>query len=98
MAKKFTAIILTLAMLLSAFAIPAAAATEVTSDVERGFYRFVDGLLDAVVTGISYMIVEPRGWATVDTYESKNFYEGNDFIDEPVEGAVDKDYGDSDYE
>ena len=87
MAKKFTAIILTLAMLLSAFAIPAAAATEVTSDVERGFYRFVDGLLDAVVTGISYMIVEPRGWATVDTYESKNFYEGNDFIDEPVEGA-----------
>ena len=75
MAKKFTAIILTLAMLLSAFAVPASAATEVTSEFERGFYRFVDGLLDAVVTGISYMIVEPRGWATMDTYESKNFYE-----------------------
>ena len=87
MAKKFTAIILTLAMLLSAFAVPASAATEVTSEFERGFYRFVDGLLDAVVTGISYMIVEPRGWATMDTYESKNFYEGNEFIDEPAEGA-----------
>ena len=87
MAKKFTAIILSLAMLLSVFAIPASAATEVTSDFERGFYRFVDGLLDAVVTGISYMIVEPRGWASIDDYESKNFYEGNDFIDEPAEGA-----------
>ncbi len=87
MAKKFTAILLTLAMLLSAFAIPASAATEVTSDFERGFYRFVDNLLDTLVTGISYMIVEPRGWATVDTYESENFYEGNDFIDEPAENA-----------
>ncbi len=87
MAKKITAILLTLAMLLSAFAIPASAATEVTSDVERGFYRFVDGLLDTIVTGISYMIVEPRDWATVDTYESKNFYEGNEFIDEPAADA-----------
>ncbi len=87
MAKKFTAIVLTLAMLLSAFAIPASAGTEVTSDVERGFYRFVDGLLDTIVTGISYMIVEPRGWATMDNYESENFYEGNDFIDEPAADA-----------
>ena len=87
MAKKFTAILLTLAMLVSAFAIPASAATEVTSEVERGFYRFVDKLLDTIVTGIAYMIFEPHSWETMDSYEPENFYEGNDFIDEPANDA-----------
>ena len=87
MAKKFTAILLTLAMLFSAFAIPASAATEVTSEVERGFYRFVDKLLDTIVTGIAYMIFEPHSWETMDSYEPENFYEGNDFIDEPANDA-----------
>ncbi len=91
MAKKFTAIILSLAVLMSAFAIPAYAATEVTSDVERGFYRFVDKLLDAVVGGITNLIFEPRSFIDKDDYVSENFYEGlepDEFITTPVEGAV----------
>ena len=91
MAKKFTAILLSLAFLMSAFAIPASAATEVTSEFERGFYRFVDSVLDTLVNGIAALIVEPRGWDTRDSYESKNFYEGNspeEFLDAPAEGAA----------
>ena len=90
MAKKLTAIILSLAVLLTAFAIPASAATEVTSDVERGFYRFVDDVLDTLVNGIAALIVEPHGWPTKDEYVSENFYEGLDadeFLDAPAEGA-----------
>ncbi len=91
MAKKFTAILLSLAVLMSAFAIPAYAATEVTSEVERGFYRFVDGVLDTLVNGIAALIVEPRGWDTRDSYVSENFYEGNsaeEFLNTPADGAV----------
>lgn len=90
MAKKFTAILLSLAVLMSAFAIPAYAATEVTSDFERGFYRFVDKLLDAVVGGITSLIVEPRIFVDKDDYVSENFYEGlepEEFITAPAEGA-----------
>ena len=77
MAKKITAIILTVALIFSAaFCIPSSAATEVTSQFERGFYRFVDGLLDALVNGISSLIFEPRDWVTRDKYVSENFYEG----------------------
>ncbi len=91
MAKKITAILLTLAVLMTAFAIPASAATEVTSDVERGFYRFVDKALDAIVGGITALIAEPRGWESKDEYKSENFYEGlaaDEFISEPAEGAA----------
>ena len=91
MAKKFTAILLSLAVLMSAFAIPAYAGTEVTSDVERGFYRFVDGLLDVIVGGITNLIVEPRSFVDKDDYVSKNFYEGNspeEFIKVPAADAV----------
>ncbi len=90
MTKKFTAIILSLAVLMSAFAIPAYAATEVTSDIERGFYRFVDKLLDAVVGGITNLIVEPRSFVDVDDYKSENFYEGHkpeEFLKAPADGA-----------
>ncbi|MBQ4604446.1 MAG: hypothetical protein IJB16_07570 [Clostridia bacterium] len=89
MAKKLTSIILAFAVILSAFAIPASAA-DGTSDVERGFYRFVDGLLDTVVTGIASLIVEPRSFVSKDDYVSKNFYEGHspeEFLDEPAENA-----------
>lgn len=90
MAKKLTAIVLSLAVLMTAFAIPASAATEVTSEIERGFYRFVDDVLDTLVNGIAALIVEPRGWDTRDSYVSENFYEGHsaeEFLDEPAEGA-----------
>ena len=86
MAKKLTAIILSVAMIFSAaFCIPSSAA-EVTSQFERGFYRFVDGLLDALVNGISTLIAEPRNWVTRDKYVSENFYEGmspEEFISVP---------------
>lgn len=91
MAKKLTAIVLSLAVLFTAFAIPASAATEVTSDVERGFYRFVDSVLDTLVNGIAALIFEPHGWDTRDSYESENFYEGNspeEFLDVPAENAA----------
>ena len=91
MTKKFTAIFLSLAVLMSAFAIPAYAATEVTSDIERGFYRFVDKLLDTVVNGITNLIVEPRSFVDKDDYVSENFYEGlkpEEFLSVPAEGAA----------
>ncbi|MBE6771871.1 MAG: hypothetical protein E7547_07010 [Ruminococcaceae bacterium] len=90
MAKKLTAIILAISLLFTAFAIPSFAADE-TSSTERGFYRFVDGLLDAVVSGITSLIFEPHEWTTKDKYESENFYEGhkvNEFLNEPAEGAA----------
>lgn len=89
MAKKFTSVILAFAVLFTAFAIPASAADD-TSDVERGFYRFVDKLLDTVVTGISYLIVEPGKFVDKDDYVSENFYEGHkpeEFLDVPADGA-----------
>ena len=89
MAKKITSFILAFAVILTAFAIPASA-TEVTSDVERGFYRFVDDLLDTIVTGIAYMIVEPSHFVYKDDYVSENFYEGHtpeEFLDAPAENA-----------
>lgn len=91
MAKKLTAIILTIAVFASAFAIPAYAGTEVTSDVERGFYRFVDKALDAIVGGITALIAEPYEWVTKKEYVSKNFYEGHspeEFLDVPAENAA----------
>ncbi len=91
MSKKITAIFLSLAVLMSAFAIPAYAATEVTSDIERGFYRFVDGLLDAIVGGITNLIFEPRSFVDKDDYVSENFYEGHEpeeFLTLPAEGAA----------
>ncbi len=89
MAKKITAIVLSLAMLLTAFGVPASAA-DGTSDIERGFYRFVDGLLDTIVTGIASLIVEPGNWIDKDEYVNENFYEGNkieEFLDAPAENA-----------
>lgn len=90
MAKKITAIILAFSLLFTAFAIPSSAA-DGTSDTERGFYRFVDGLLDAVVSGIAALIFEPNDWIDKDDYVSENFYEGheaNEFLDEPAEDAA----------
>ncbi len=90
MAKKITAIVLALSLLFTAFAVPSAAA-DGTSSTERGFYRFVDGLLDAVVSGIAALIFEPHDWVDKDEYVSENFYEGNspeEFLDAPAEGAA----------
>ena len=91
MTKKITAIVLSLAVLMSAFAIPAYAGTEVTSEFERGFYRVVDKLLDTVVSGIANLIFEPRSFVDKDDYVSENFYEGHkpdEFLSTPAEGAV----------
>ena len=90
MAKKITSIVLAISLLLTAFAVPVSAA-DGTSSTERGFYRFVDGLLDAVVSGIASLIFEPRDWVDKDDYVTENFYEGNsaeEFLDEPAEGAA----------
>jgi len=90
MAKKITSIVLAISLLLTAFAVPVSAA-DGTSSTERGFYRFVDGLLDAVVSGIAALIFEPHDWVDKDDYVTENFYEGNsadEFLDEPAEGAV----------
>lgn len=90
MAKKIIAFILSASLLLSAFAIPSYAATEVTSAVERKFYQAVDDILDVLINGIAALIVEPREWKTKDEYVSKNFYEGltpEEFIDTPAENA-----------
>ncbi|MGN0546489.1 MAG: hypothetical protein ACI4I3_04080 [Acutalibacteraceae bacterium] len=90
MGKKLTAIILALAVLFTAFAIPAYAAKEVTSSVERGFYRVVDKVIDVLVGGISAMIKEPD-WVNKKDFVSENFYEGlapEEFRDEPANDSV----------
>lgn len=90
MAKKIISIVLAFSLLLTVFAVPSSAASE-ESSVERGFYRFVDGLLDAVVSGIAALIFEPQDWVDKDDYKTENFYEGhsaNEFLDEPAEGAA----------
>ena len=89
MAKKITALVLAFSLLFTAFAIPASA--DDTSSTERGFYRVVDDLLDAVVSGIAALIFEPHDWVDKDDYVSENFYEGNsadEFLDEPAADAV----------
>lgn len=90
MTKKIIAFTLSIAVFLTAFAIPSYAATEVTSDLERGFYQTVDNILDTLINGITALICEPRDWETKDEYVSENFYEGlkaEDFIDTPAENA-----------
>lgn len=91
MTKRLTAVFLAVAMLFSAaFCVPATAAEEVTSPIERGFYRFVDKLLDFLVNGISSLIVEPGYLVDKDDYVSENFYEGmsaDEFLSTPAEGA-----------
>ena len=89
MAKKLLSIILAFAVILTAFALPASA-DDGTSETERGLYRFVDGLLDTVVTGIASLIVEPSHFVDKDDYVSENFYEGHspeEFLDAPADGA-----------
>ena len=91
MTKRLTAIFLAVALVFSAaFCAPATAATEVTDPIERGFYRFVDKLLDAVVNGISSLIVEPGYLVDKDDYVSENFYEGlsaDEFLSTPAADA-----------
>ena len=72
MSKKITAIVLAVSLLFTAFVVPVSAADD-TTDLERGFYRVVDDLLDAVVSGIAALIVEPHDWADKDEYVSENF-------------------------
>lgn len=89
MAKKLTSLLLAFAVIFTAFAIPASAADD-TTEVERGFYRFVDNLLDTVVSGIAMLIAEPYSFTAKDDYVSENFYEGHspeEFLDVPAEGA-----------
>lgn len=91
MKKKIVALILSVAVFITAFALPSYAATEVTSDIERGFYQAVDKLLDGLVNGIASLIFEPHDWESKDSYVSENFYEGNtpeEFIKVPAEDAV----------
>lgn len=87
MAKKITAIFLAMTLLFSAFCIPSSAEDEY-SDFEKGFYKVVDGLLDALVGGIANLIFEPHDWITDDEYKAENFYEGTGkFLTQPAEGA-----------
>ena len=87
MAKKLTAILLAMSLLFTAFCVPATAEDEY-SDFEKGFYKVVDGLLDALVGGIANLIVEPRHWISDDEYVSENFYEGtSEFLDAPAADA-----------
>ena len=91
MTKRLTAIFLAVALIFSAaFCAPATAASEITDPVERGFYRFVDKLLDFLVNGISSLIVEPGYLVDKDDYVSENFYEGlsaDEFLSTPAADA-----------
>lgn len=89
MKKKVISIILAVAVLASAFAIPASANTVVTNPTERGFYRTVDKIIDTLVGGIAALIKSPS-WPSKKDYVSENFYKGLDadeFLDSPAEGA-----------
>ncbi len=87
MAKKIVSIILAITVIFSAFALPASAASE---DFENKLNIFLDRVVDALVSCISSLIVEPREWVTRNQYVTENFYEGlsaDEFLDEPAADA-----------
>ncbi len=86
MSKKITAIILSVAVIFSAMAIPAYANTVVTNPAEQTLYTVLDKIVDALVGGISNLIIGPK-WQKKADYKTENFYKGNSFINEPEQNA-----------
>lgn len=86
MSKKITAIVLSVALIFSAAVIPASANTVVTKPAEQKLYTVLDKVVDFLVGGIANLIIGPK-WEKKADYKTENFYEGNDFIDEPSANA-----------
>lgn len=88
MTKKILSIVLAITVIFSAFALPASAAD--SAAFENKLNIFLDRVVDALVSGISALIVEPRDWVTKDEYVTENFYEGlepDEFLNAPAENA-----------
>lgn len=89
MSKKIIAIVLSLAMFFSVFAIPASAAKDVTEPAMQKIYTVLDKIIHSLVGGIAAMIKTPN-WGTVKDYKTENFFEGDkkqDYKTTPAEGA-----------
>ena len=89
MKKKILALILSVAIFATAFALPSYAAPELSS-AEIGLNQVLDKVVDALVNGITSLIFEPHSFESKDDYKSENFYEGNtpeEFINVPAEDA-----------
>lgn len=87
MSKKIISVILAITVIFSAFALPASAESD---NFENKLNIFLDKVVDALVSGISSLIVEPRDWVTKNKYETENFYEGlsaDEFLDAPAADA-----------
>lgn len=90
MKKKILALILSVAIFATAFALPSYAAPELSS-AEIGLNQVLDKVVDALVNGITSLIFEPHSFESKDDYKSENFYEGNtpeEFINVPAEDAA----------
>ena len=89
MKKKVTAIILTIAIIISAFSVSAYANTDVTDPTQQKLYSFADKLVNSLIGGIASLIVTPN-WQLKKDYVTENFYPGltpEEFEDEAAEGA-----------
>ncbi len=87
MSKKIVSVILAITVIFSAFALPASAES---GNFENKLNIFLDRVVDALVSGISSLIVEPRDWVTKNNYVTENFYEGlsaDEFLDAPAADA-----------
>ncbi len=84
-AKKLLAIILACVIALTALAVPAFAAEEVTSDVEQSFYQVVDKLVVSILKVLNFFIPGinwTNKWPTTNTYKTPDsFYAGEKYFD-----------------
>ena len=87
MSKKIVSVILAITVIFSAFALPASAES---GNFENKLNIFLDRVVDALVSGISSLIAEPRDWVARKNYVAENFYEGlsaDEFLDAPAADA-----------
>lgn len=86
MKKRIIAIVLCVAMLCSATALPTLAASEYSSS-EQSLYTIGEKALQGIVGLIAGMIKAPNSWKNESEYTEKT-YKPNEFIDEAAEDAV----------
>lgn len=75
MKKKITAIILSATIIISMFALPVYASETVTDPATQKVYSVLDDIVNALVKGISNLIMTPN-WAQKKDYKTENFYSG----------------------
>lgn len=86
MKKRLTAIILCIAILLSATSVSVFAADEEYTPAQQTLYRIGEKAIQAIVGGITSIVKTPRTWVTQAEYEKTHdmTVHSTEFIDEPT--------------